>query len=81
MRVVRRTDVDYIDVVPANEVFPVRGVLLPAKEVLSCLYLLLIAAADYLEYWLDIHIEKPPDLTVSIAMSLSHKLITYQSDV
>ncbi len=81
MGVVRRIDVNHINVRAANDLAPVGGIIAPAKLGGGGLDLLLVAPANHLEQRPGFQPEKFVDLAPRVRMGAAHELVANHADV
>src|ERR1041385_5840774 len=81
MGVPGRTNVNHVDVVPADDVLPVSRIVLPTKMIGDSLYFGFIAAADHFQFRLVRDIEEAAYLSPCIAMRPPHETVADHRDV
>src|SRR5205807_1310025 len=81
MRIVRRADIDQVDVLAFDQFTPIRFHRLVAPFIRKCFGLIGATGADRFEHRPIVEIEKIVDLAIRVGVSPAHEAIADHADV
>ena len=80
MKIIRRADIDHIDVVCRHEFFPIAFYSLIPPAISEILRLGNVASSNSLEHWVVFEVKEVVHSFVAIGMGTAHKSVTNHAD-